>query len=389
MTRAFPRTSAVIADYVATARVAGASLAIKTAAEAPQFISAGRPAFDAAAQPVDEDTIFRIYSMTKPVTGLAAMLLLEDGKLALDQPISDILPAFADMLVLVGGDLGKTRPATGPIRVRHLLTHTAGLSYAISPEGALPPVYRELGLTPMGGGGRQPPGVAPTLEAFAERLAKLPLSADPGQRMDYSVALDLLGLVIQRVAAKPFAQVLRERLFNPLGMSDTGFHVPPEKLGRLATNYRLNSGRLEVEDAPGDSAYAEPPGLPSGGSGLVSTARDYMRLCAMLLNDGELDGVRIMAAETVRLACSNLAPPGVFTLLGDGFGAGQRVVIPQSVRDGDLPVGAVSWGGAAGTTQWVDRANGFALVLMTQFMPQDAYPIWEEIRRAAYADLAA
>jgi CubicO group peptidase (beta-lactamase class C family) len=387
MTRAFPRATALIADYVDTRRVAGVSLAIQDGSAPAQFINVGRQAFDAEA--VTEDTIFRIYSMSKPVTGLAAMLLIEDGKLALDQPISDILPAFAEMQVLVGGDLGETRPATEPIRVRHLLTHTAGLSYGINAEGVLPSAYREHGVTPMGGGGRLPPGAAPTLEVFAERLAALPLSADPGRRMDYSVALDLLGLVLQRVEAKPFSQVLRERLFDPLGMSDTAFHVPAGKLGRLATNYRHTGGRLEVEDSRADSAYAKPPGLPSGGSGLVSTARDYIRLCAMLLNDGELGGVRVMAPQTVRLACSNLAPAGVFTMLGDGFGAGQRVVIPQSVRDGDLPVGAVSWGGAAGTTQWVDRANDFALVLMTQFMPQDAYPLWEEIRRAAYADLAA
>jgi CubicO group peptidase (beta-lactamase class C family) len=384
----FSRTRAVIADYVAAGRVAGVSMAIKHGRSPPEFVNVGRLAFDTT-EVVDEDTIFRIYSMSKPVTGLAAMQAIEAGSLALDQPISDILPAFADMRVLAGDDLGLTRPATGPILVRHLLTHTAGLSYAINPEGALPPVYRELGLTPMGGGGSPAPGAAPTLEAFGERLSTLPLASDPGTRMDYSVGLDLLGLVLERVEGQPFADVLRERLFEPLGMVDTAFHVPPEKLGRLATNYRLANGGLEVDDDPTDSAYAGSPGLPSGGSGLVSTARDYMRLCAMLLNEGELDGVRVMAPETVRLACSNLAPPGVFTLLGDGFGAGQRVVLPESERDGDLPAGSVSWGGAAGTTQWVDRANGLALVLMTQFMPQDAYPIWEEVRRAAYADLAA
>lgn len=182
--------------------------------------------------------------------------------------------------------------------------------------------------------------------------------------------------------------MLRERLFDPLGMADTAFHVPLEKRGRFSTNYRLADGQLTVEDAPSDTAYANPPGLPSGGSGLVSTARDYMRLCAMLLNDGELDGVRVMAPGTVALACTNLAPAGVRTPLGDGIGPGSRVVLPDSVREGDLPVGTVSWGGAAGTTQWVDRANGFALVLMTQFMPQDAYPLWEEVRQAVYADLA-
>lgn len=385
MAHAFPRTLAVASDYVASGRVAGVSLAISRRGQPIRYLEVGRRAFDG--EPVAPDTIFRIYSMSKPVVGLAAMCAVEDGKLELDQPISDILPAFASMQVLVGDDLSRTRPAAGPIRVRHLLTHTAGLSYAINPEGPLPPIYRRMGLTPLGGGGHAAPGTAPSLEVFGERLATLPLGADPGARMEYSVGLDVMGLILQRLDGKPLPQVLRERLLDPLGMADTDFHVPREKLNRFATNYRRIDGRMEVEDAPADSAYAEPSPMPSGGAGLVSTARDYMRLCAMLLNDGELDGVRVMAPWAVALACSNLAPAGVRTLLGDGFGAGMRVVLPDSVRDGDLPVGAVSWGGAAGCTQWVDRANGFALVLMTQFMPQDAYPLWEEIRRAAYADL--
>jgi CubicO group peptidase (beta-lactamase class C family) len=322
--------------------------------------------------------------MSKPVIGLAAMRLVQDGVLELDQPIAEILPAFANPRVLIGGDPRRTRPARGSIRIRHLLTHTAGLSYAINTQGPLPPLYRSMGLTPLGGGGRAAPGTASSLEMFGERLATLPLGADPGTLMEYSVGLDLMGLILQRVEGKPLPQVLRERLFDPLGMVDTDFHVPPAKLNR---NYRRVDGRMVVEDDPADSTYAEPSPMPSGGAGLVSTARDYMRLCQMLLNDGELDGVRIMAPWAVVLACINLAPGGVRTALGDGFGAGMRVVLPDSVREGDLPVGAVSWGGAAGCTQWTDRANGFALVLMTQFMPQDAYPLWEEIKRAAYADL--
>jgi CubicO group peptidase (beta-lactamase class C family) len=354
---------------------------------ATQYLNLGRPAFDHA-DAVDQDTIFRIYSMTKPVTGVAAMILIGEGRLGLDQEISEVLPTFAAMRVIAGDDATQTRPAARPILIRHLLTHTAGLSYGINPEGLLPPIYRRHGVEPFALARDGWANAPPTLEAFAARLAPLPLSADPGVRMDYSVALDLLGLIIERVEAKPFPQVLRERIFGPLGMDDTGFHLPAEKLRRLATNYRLAEGRLVVEDAPTGSAYAQPDRLPSGGAGLLSTARDYLRFCAMLLNDGELDGVRIMAPKTVRLACSNLAPPGVFTLLGDGFAAGMRIVRPEAVRDGDLPAGAVSWGGAAGTTMWVDRPNGFALVMMTQFMPQDAYPLWEEIRRAAYEDLA-
>ena len=386
MATTFERTRALISGYVSSGRLAGVSVAIAHAGRPVQYLDVGRLAFEGP--PTTRDTIYRIYSMSKPVIGLAAMRLVEDGKLDLDQPVSDILPAFAAMRVLMDGDLGRTRLAAGPICIRHLLTHTAGLSYAINPEGPLPAVYRSLGLTPLGGGGRATPGTAPSLEVFGERLATLPLGADPGARMEYSVGLDVMGLILQRVDGKPLPQVLRERLFDPLGMVDTDFHVPPGKRERFATNYRRVEGRMEVEDAPADSAYAEPSPMPSGGAGLVSTARDYMRLCSMVLNDGALDGVRVMAPGTVALACANLAPPGVRTLLGDGFGAGMRVVLPDSAREGDLPVGAVSWGGAAGTTQWIDRGNGFALVLMTQFMPQDAYPIWDEVRRSAYADLA-
>jgi len=387
MARGYPRTSAVLDDYVASGRVAGISLAVRRDGAA-QYLNLGRPAFDHA-DAVDQDTIFRIYSMTKPVTGVAAMILIGEGRLGLDQEISEVLPTFAAMRVIVGDDATQTRPAARPILIRHLLTHTAGLSYGINPEGLLPSIYRRHGVEPFALARDGWANAPPTLETFAARLAPLPLSADPGVRMDYSVALDLLGLIIERVEAKPFPQVLRERLFGPLGMNDTGFHAPAEKLRRLATNYRLIDGRLVVEDAAAESAYAQPDRMPSGGAGLVSTARDYLRFCAMLLNDGELDGVRVMAPKTVRLACSNLAPPGVLTPLGDGFAAGMRIVRPGAARDGDLPAGAVSWGGAAGTTMWVDRPNGFALVMMTQFMPQDAYPLWQEIRRAAYQDLAA
>ena len=384
----FRHVAALIRNYVADGRVAGVSVAVKHRAAPVRYLNAGHLTLGGGRR-ADEHGLFRIYSMTKPITGVAAMMLVGDGRLSLDQPLADILPQFSAMRVLVDAGAMETRPAAGPILVRHLLTHTAGFSYAINSGEPLPRLYREGGvdLLPIPGLSNATPPC--TLDDFADRLAPLPLGSDPGARMDYSVSLDLLGLVIQRVSGRPFAQFLRERLFDPLGMNDTGFYVPGAKLARLATNYRITGDALAVVDARARSSFSNPEAPPSGGAGLVSSARDYMRFCAMLLNDGAYDGVRVMAPRTVRLACANLAPPGVLTGAGDGFAAGMRVVLPESARDGDIPAGAVSWGGAAGTTMWVDHANSFALVMMTQFMPQDGYPIWEEIRRAAYADLSA
>jgi CubicO group peptidase (beta-lactamase class C family) len=392
--RPYSQLQELLDAWVAERRVAGAVAAVKTSEAATLYLSAGNVALGALAR-VDETTIWRIYSMTKPITGLAALMLVEEGKLGLDQPISAHLPEFRDMRVMQNGATSETRPARSPITVRHLLTHTAGLSYTIH-EGALERLYRRDGLFAAGraitlrdGDGRPPP----TLDEFGARLARLPLIADPGARWRYSLSLDLLGLVIQRASGQPFDQFLHRRIFAPLRMLDTAFYVPPEKLERFTTNYARAESGLRVADERGTSAYAQQTGVPYGGAGLVSTARDYARFCEMLLNEGALDGVRIARRETVRLAHSDLLPDGVdmrdTVLRGSRFGAGVSITSEASALPGETPVGAYGWGGAASTLFWIDPANQAAFVLMTQVFSGGSNPFTSPFRQTAYRDLAA
>lgn len=385
----YPRVQALIDSYVASGKISGAALAIQHAQAPPLYLQSGRIALEAEARAADENALYRIYSMSKPVTGIATMMLIGEGRLSLDQPIADILPEFATPRVLVNAETMETRAAAGPILVRHCLTHTSGLSYAINTSGALPPLYRAAGITPFGRPSDGLPNALRSLDDFSTRLAALPLKFDPGTSIEYSVSLDLLGLVIQRVSGMPFETFLQDRIFSPLGMNDTGFYVPPERLNRFTTNYRVTPEGLRVEDAPPETPYARREGVPSGGAGLISSAHDYIRFCTMLMNGGAYNGVRIMSAETAALACSSIGPAGIrLPPEGHAFAAAMRLVVPESARPG-MPAGQVSWGGAAGTTMWVDRANQFAVAFLTQFMPQDAYPIWDELRVAAYADLAS
>jgi CubicO group peptidase (beta-lactamase class C family) len=391
---AYPALQALLDSYVAAKKLPGGVVAIKRRAGPIDYVACGTLAFDSDAKAAP-DSLFRVYSMTKPTVGVATMILIEDGKLRLDQPLSDILPEFRDMTVIVGGDVTKTRPAASPILIRNLLTHTSGLSYNINGDSPLAKLYRQQGIKPGNRATEPGPGERPPvrdLEDFAARLSKLPLDFDPGTKWQYSVAADLMGLVIQRVSGLSFWDFLRTRIFEPLRMPDTDFVVPANKLDRLTTVYtKTPTGLLDSDDRK-SSPFARDRDLPSGGGGLVSTAHDYGRFNAMLLNEGELDGVRILKPETVRIARSNLMPPGpVFGLLGkpNGFGAFMQVVLPGGELPGGEPAGSYGWSGAAGTTMWIDPVNELTVVLMVQFMPAGAYPIYLECRVAAYKDLKA
>jgi len=354
--------------------------------------------------PVDERSVFRIFSQTKPITGIAAMMLVEDGLLGLDQPLSDVLPAFRDMRVVLGDDPAETRPAARPITIRHLLTHTAGFGMAGMTLGAL---YLQHGIAP---GVRSRVAQADqlptprTLSEMGRRLADLPLATDPGTRFDYSVAMDVLGLVIETVSGLPFETFLNRRLFDPLGMVDTGFSIQPSQVDRFTALTERQDGRIMLADDPRDSLYARPY-YSSGGGGLVSTAHDYARFAAMLLNEGEFEGIRVLQPATVRLARSNLLPPGIDhvdlplgqTLSGAGFGAGMSVQIAQGRSTGgqfdwpgDAPIGVFGWPGAGGTACWIDPDRRFFLLFLTQY-----WPSWingglrPAVIAAAYRDLAA
>ncbi|KTE21588.1 MULTISPECIES: serine hydrolase domain-containing protein [unclassified Sphingopyxis] len=392
---AYPATAAFIEGFVDRRELAGTLAAIGKGQGALDVFGAGTQAMDSA-RAVDGDTIWRLYSMTKPVTGIAAMILIEDGKLKLDQPIADILPAFAKMKVqnTPDGSLTDVRDAKTLITVRHLLTHTAGLGYGIVQKGPLRDAYNEQGI--LGGQvSRLPiPGLpaskpAPSLAEFADRLAKLPLVHEPGTQWSYSVGLDLLGRVIEVVSGQPFDLFLKTRLFDPLGMKSTGFQVAAADVGRLSTNYAPFGGALLPIDPATSSIYLDKPPIPYGGGGLVSTARDYDRFLAMLLGEGETDGVRILKPETARLAMSNLLPAGASTknsfVEGEGFGAGGRVSLPTSPTG----EGVFGWGGAAGTIGFVDRKRGCRVGGYAQYMPAEALPFQRDFGKNFYKDVMA
>jgi CubicO group peptidase (beta-lactamase class C family) len=375
--------------YVAERKVANVVVAVGGRSGAPDFVSAGRLALGSGAA-AGADSLYRIYSMTKPVTGCAIMLLGEEGKLRLDQPLSDIFPGFAQMNVLTDpANSLATRPATKPILIRHLLTHTAGLTYSIIGDGPLQKLYVEKGIVPAQtsiaaeAGEHRPPN----LIAFAEAVAPVPLLVEPGSAWNYSIALDVAGAVVERVSGMPFDTFLERRIFVPLAMADTGFTVPAAKIGRMTSNYSLTPKGLEPLDVPPATIYARPPAFPYGGAGLVSSARDYARFMQMLLNEGQLGRARILKPETARLMMSNLLEPGVKFGADSGYGAGGRstlVAVP-----GGEGAGTYGWSGAAGTHAFVDRWNGLYVVMTTQFMGSPNNPMVGDLTVAVYKDHAA
>jgi CubicO group peptidase (beta-lactamase class C family) len=339
--------------------------------------------------PVDENSLYRIYSMSKPITGMAIMMLIDEGKLALDMPLHEVLPAFRDMRVLVDpeGPLENTVPAERPITIRQLLTHTAGLGYQIISKGPLLAAYNENGL--VGGRvSRMPiPGFpavtpAPGLEAWADRLAGLPLMYQPASKWSYSCSIDLLGRVVEVASGMEFEAFLKARIFEPCGMNSTWMQVPQAEAYRLTDNYGILGGNAFPLDPGQASIYLDPPEVPAGGGGLVSSPKDYDRFLRMLLGYGMLDGVRVMSEEAVRVGTSDLLPKTVDTkgswMEGQGHGAGGRSVGQT-----------FGWGGAAGTLAAVDFGLGLRSTLFTQYMPSEAYPIRDEFLAAMEADMAA
>ena len=395
---AAPSAVTQLADrWVAENRVPGIVVTVARGDAAPQVAAAGRIANEATARRADIDSLWRVYSMTKPITGIAAMILVEQGKLGLDQPISDFIPAFKSMRVLVdpAKDLAS-RPATRPITVRNLLTHTAGLGYNIITKGPLLDEYNRLGINPAAVSAAMEPNmraVRPaSLEEFANRVATLPLIAEPGAEWSYSIGLDVLGRVIELASGVPFDQFVSTRIFRPLGMNASYWTVPADTAGLLATNYaQLGDSRAPL-DPGATSVWLQPPSFPYGGAGLVTSARDYDRFLHMLVNGGTLEGARILKPETVRLAMSDLLPATVDRSLlqaqagGDqvGFGAGGSVSLAD--RPGGPGKGTFGWAGAAGTFAWVDPKNQVRATAMINLFGQT--PLKRDVIQAVYADSA-
>jgi CubicO group peptidase (beta-lactamase class C family) len=348
-----------------------------------------------AGLPVEPDTVWRIFSMTKPITSVAAMMLWEEGAFELKDPVHRFLPAFRDMRVFRGGSSNgpETEPATEPVRMWHLLTHTAGLTYGFHYAHPVDTMYRDRGYE-----WGVPPGV--DLAAACEQYASFPLLFHPGTEWNYSVASDVVGRVVEVIAGAPLDVVLAERVLRPLGMDDTAFWAAEGAAERLAALYTPDpdTGRATRFDRMG--AYAlRPPDCLSGGGGLVSTIGDYHRFTRMLLGGGELEGLRLLGPRTLALMTSNQLPGGAdledlgrrmhseTTFEGVGFGLGFSVV--RDPVGGRFPAspGEFAWGGAASTAFWVDPVERLTVIFMTQLLPSSTYSLRAQVHQLVHQAL--
>ncbi|QDZ08811.1 beta-lactamase family protein [Sphingomonas panacisoli] len=398
-----PATRALFDSYVTAGKMPGIVGAFGVGDSSTIFVASGKIAKDANAAATGPDSLWRVYSMTKPITAMAAMILIEEGKLKLDEPVSDILPAFKNMRVQLNENTIESRPATRPITIRNLLTHTAGLGYTIITKGPLLQLYMEKGLTPGAINAADEVKTravrAPTLQEFANRVASVPLIADPGTKWSYSIGLDVMGAVIEKASGMPFDKFVQTRLFDPLKMKSSYWTVPASEIGRFATNYAFVPGGTQMIafDPAATSVYASPPSFPYGGAGLVMSANDYDRFLHMLQNYGELDGVRVMKVETAKLAMSDLLPPGVeFGGVGGatggtsgpkmGFGAGGSVILED--KTDSMGAGTYGWGGAAGTIAWVNPVAKIRGAVMVNYFPADKWPVRADVVKALQTDMA-
>jgi CubicO group peptidase (beta-lactamase class C family) len=339
--------------------------------------------------PMARDTLFRIYSMTKPLTSVAIMMLYEEGRFQLDDPIERFIPAFKDQRVFTGYSRGKmdTVPAERGITFRDLLTHTSGLTYGFMESTHVDALYRKLGVDFQTS--------ETSLKEVVEKAAAQPLIAHPGTRWNYSIATDVLGYLVEVVSGMPFEKFLLEKVIWPLRLTDTDFWVPEAKQARFAANYAADGkGGLMLIDDPAKSRYLKPRVVNSGGGGLVSTALDYARFCQFMLNKGELDGVRLLGRKTVELMTTNhlkgdMAAMGAARFSeasyeGNGFGLGFAVMLDPAKNQILGTPGEYAWGGAASTAFWIDPAEDMFVVLLTQLMPSSTYAIRRELRVLTY-----
>ncbi|MFI2203392.1 serine hydrolase domain-containing protein [Streptomyces sp. NPDC020192] len=385
--KALDRLDRYVTDLVDEGRLPGCLLSVARGGRVAHLTTYGRR--DAAAGlPVEPDTLWRIYSMTKPVTAVAVLLLVEKGRLGLDDPLERHLPAFANPRVYASGSDAEphTRPAAGPILIRHLLTHTAGLTFGFYHHHPVDALYRASGLEYS-----VPPGadLAETVEVYA----RMPLQFDPGTQWNYSVASNVLGRVIEVVSGRPLDAFFAERILGPLGMTDTGFHVVPEQEPRLAELYReTNAGG--IEPVPGLPVHGRPRFL-SGSGGLVSSAYDFHRFMEMLRRGGELDGVRLLSADSVALMSRNQLPgDAVLRAFGApvhqepgndglGFGFNVSVVVDPSRTLAPSSLGTYGWTGAATTAFWVAPEHELTVQFMTQVRAK-TLKVFPELRRLVH-----
>ena len=343
-------------------------------------------------RPITTDTVFRIYSMTKPLTSIAFMMLVEEGLIALDDPVHRYIPEWRDLPVYQAGQAGafRTRRTLRPMLVVDLLRHTSGLTYDFQQRTNVDAAYRQQRLGVMGG--------AVPLAAMIEALGKLPLEFSPGESWNYSVSTDVLGFLIVKISGEPFDEFLRKRLLRPLGMNDTDFFVSEANRLRFAACYAATpDGGMRLQDDPTASSYLRPPAYVSGGGGLVSTAADYLRFCRMLRNGGSLDGMRFVSPKTLALMTVNHLPGNkdltemsvsLFSeasYTGVGFGLGFAVTMDLARTLVPGTAGDFAWGGMASTYFWIDPREELITIFMTQLIPSATWPIRRELRTLVYS----
>ncbi|HEX8483140.1 MAG TPA: serine hydrolase domain-containing protein [Allosphingosinicella sp.] len=379
--------------YIAPGRLAGAQLLIAREGKAVHFSTAGKAR--ASGEAMGEDSIFRIASMTKPVTSIAFMMLVEEGKVTLDQAVETVIPEWKGMGVYEAGGAGApfaVRAPERPMMMIDLLRHTSGLTYSFQHRTNVDAAYRERKIEGWHG--------ALDLDGFVAALADIPLEFSPGAAWNYSVSTDVLGLVVERVSGMKLDRFFEERIFGPLGMADTAFHVPADKVHRLGDAWAFRPGKgAVVYDRGSESAWSAPPKLLAGGAGLVSTVADYHLFCSMLLNGGALGGVRLVGRKTLELMTANHLPGGADLTemsrslfseainAGQGFGLGFGVNLDPAKTMLPGSKGEYYWGGMFSTAFFIDPVERLHMIFMTQLMPSSTYTIRRQLKTLIYSAL--
>ncbi len=382
--------------YVESGKLAGCLTLVARHGQVAYLDCRGN-ADEASGRAMAVDDIFRIYSMSKPITSVAAMSLYEEGLFQLDDPVARFLPEFADCKLWVEGEGArmKTEPVGDAMQIWHLMTHTSGLVYGNREPGAVGKAYMAAGVDFSG---NRNTGV---LADMTRRCAEMPLRWRPGSRWEYSVATDVLGRLVEVVAGKPLDQVFQERVFGPLGMTDTSFELSRDKVGRLTALYQLQAdgARRQTDPASAESSWAKPVTLFSGGGGLLSTAADYLKFTEMLRGLGTYEGARVLGRKTAEYMMRNHLPGNAdLTTMGQpvfsetsydgiGFSLGGSVVVDAAKAKALCSEGEFAWGGAASTAFWVDRAEDMVVVFLAQLLPSSSYPIRRELRSLVYQSL--
>ena len=387
------RIAGHIDHYVEEGRFPGAACLVSRGGEEAFFHTTGLRDVERET-PVSRDTVFRLYSMTKPITSVALMMLYEEGRFQLDDPVSKYIEAWSDMEVFAGGDEERyiTEKPDAPMTIKHLLTHTSGLTYGFMNEHPVDVMYGRARVTGSDSGG--------TLNDTIEKLARIPLKFAPGTKWNYGVSTDVCGYLVEQFSGQALDEFVAEHIATPLGMVDSGFHVRSGAEDRFAACYQyVAPASYRLQDDPESSRYLERPTFFSGGGGMVGTIDDYHRFAKMLLGKGQLEGTRLLGRKTLEYMTSNHLPGNcdlaamgqpVFSETpyeGIGFGLGFSVVVdPAAANVLDSP-GEFAWGGAASTYFWVDPVEELIVVFMTQLLPSSTYPIRRELKTLAYQAL--